>query len=438
MTTGVPLSGLPSTTPKSAAAARPRTYGVRSVGALALALVILALSWMSLLAFKHSLSLAHFELTGKPKTTFDVFHCDSTRRYRSGRINEKGVGRVSVPFGCWEARPEPDDTTSGFTAQTFHLASTNADKIAGVVLGLAGIFTLALLYPAGQAVRHSRAALRLEHGGQIIDARIEGDRAKQWSSYTFGFGAAVAILALILLFLSLAHGEVRTPFFRFTIIGRYFGQILKAFSVNIRVFLVTEVIVLVWGLIVAVGRLTPGRAGAPVRWLAIAYIDMFRGLPAVIVLYLVAFGFRRSGIPWLSTLDDFWYAVFALTLTYGAYVAEVYRSGIDSIHWSQTAAARSLGLSHGKTLRHVVVPQAVRRIIPPLLNDFIGLQKDTSLVGFIGVLEVVNQSQIINATEFNLSALTVAAALFYVITLPQARLVDVLLRRDQARMRAGG
>ena len=193
-----------------------------------------------------------------------------------------------------------------------------------------------------------------------------------------------------------------------------------------------------WGLIVAVGRLTPGRAGAPVRWLAIAYIDLFRGLPAVIVLYLVAFGFRRSGIPWLSTLDDFWYAVFALTLTYGAYVAEVYRSGIDSIHWSQTAAARSLGLSHSKTLRHVVVPQAVRRIIPPLLNDFIGLQKDTSLVGFIGVLEVVNQSQIINSTEFNLSALTVAAALFYVITLPQARLVDVLLRRDQARMRAGG
>ena len=438
MTTGVPLSGLPTTTPKSSAAARPRTYGFRSAGALVLAFLIVALAWSSLLAFKHSLSLAQFDLTGKPKTTFNVFHCGSSRQYRSGRINEAGAGRVSVPFGCWEARPEPEDTTSGFTAQTFNLASTGADKVAGGVLGLLGVLALGLLYPAAQAVRHSRSALHMEHGGQIIDARIEGDRSRQWSSYCFGFGAAVAVVALALLFLSLAHGEVRTPFFRFTIMGRYFGEILRAFSLNIRVFLVTEVVVLVWGLIVAVGRLTPGRAGAPVRWLAIGYIDMFRGLPAVIVLYLVAFGFRRSGIPWLSTLDDFWYAVFALTMTYGAYVAEVYRSGIDSIHWSQTAAARSLGLSHGKTLRHVVIPQAVRRIIPPLLNDFIGLQKDTSLVGFIGVLEVVNKSQIINSTEFNLSALTVAAALFYVITVPQARLVDVLLRRDQARMRAGG
>jgi len=213
---------------------------------------------------------------------------------------------------------------------------------------------------------------------------------------------------------------------------------LRAFSRNVKIFLITEVFVLVWGLLVAIARLTPGRSGAPVRWLAVAYIDMFRGLPAVIVLFLIDLGLKKSGVPGLSKLDDFWYAVMALTLTYGAYVAEVYRSGIESIHWSQTAASRSLGLSHGQTLRHVIVPQAVRRIIPPLLNDFIGLQKDTSLVGFIGVLEVVNQARILSNNYFNLSAMTLAALFFYVITVPQARFVDALLRRDQAKMRAGG
>jgi polar amino acid transport system permease protein len=418
--------------------ARPRTYGPRSLAALGLVVLVVLLSWTGLLAFKHSLSLSSFELSGKPKATFDVFHCGASTRYRSGRFNDKtGVARVTIPFGCWEVRPEEGDT-SGLQPQTFRVASGTRDSIAGGVLGLAGAAALGLLVPAIQAVRHSRRAARLAIGEDLIDARIEGDTARQWSSYAFGFSAAVAVIALLLLFLSLARGEVRTPFFNFTIVGRYFGEMVRAFVRNIKIFLVAEVFVLVWGLVVAIGRLTPGRAGAPVRWLAVGYIDMFRGLPAVIVLFLIDFGLKKSGIPGLSKLDDFWYAVMALTLTYGAYVAEVYRAGIDSIHWSQTAAARSLGLSHTKTLRYVVIPQAVRRIVPPLLNDFIGLQKDTSLVGFIGVVEVVNQARIINSTEFNLSAMTVAAAFFYIITVPQARLVDVLLRRDQARMRAGG
>jgi polar amino acid transport system permease protein len=418
--------------------ARPRTYGPRSLTALGLVVLVLLLSWTGLLAFKRSLSLSSFELSGKPKTTFDVFRCDASQRYRSGRFNDKtGVARVTIPFGCWEVRPEDGDT-SGLQRQTFKVASGRRDAVAGGILGAAGIAALALLYPALQAVRHSRRAARHAAAGEVIDARIQGDGARQWTSYAFGFGAAVAVLGLLLVFMSLAHGEVRTPFFNFTIVGRYFGQMLKAFVRNIKIFVVAEVFVLIWGLIVAVGRLTPGKAGAPVRWLAVGYIDMFRGLPAVIVLFLIDFGLKKSGIPGLSKLDDFWYAVMALTLTYGAYVAEVYRAGIDSIHWSQTAAARSLGLSHTRTLRFVVIPQAVRRIIPPLLNDFIGLQKDTSLVGFIGVVEVVNQARIINSTEFNLSAMTLAAAFFYVITVPQARLVDLLLRRDQARMRAGG
>ncbi len=133
-----------------------------------------------------------------------------------------------------------------------------------------------------------------------------------------------------------------------------------------------------------------------------------------------------------------WWCILALTLTYGAYVAEVYRAGIESIHWSQISAARSLGLSYMQTMRYVVVPQAVRRIMAPLLNDFIGLQKDTALVQVVGVIDAFNQSRIISSNAFNLSAVTIVAILFVLITIPQARFVDRLIERDNARMKAGG
>ena len=134
----------------------------------------------------------------------------------------------------------------------------------------------------------------------------------------------------------------------------------------------------------------------------------------------------------------FWLCTLSLVLGYSAYVAEVYRAGLESIHWSQTAAARSLGLSHGQTLRYVVVPQAVRRIIPPLLNDFISLQKDTALLSTIGALEVVARGRFIANSRFNLTPIFGAGLAFLVITIPLARVADWLVRRDQARMRAGG
>jgi polar amino acid transport system permease protein len=165
---------------------------------------------------------------------------------------------------------------------------------------------------------------------------------------------------------------------------------------------------------------------------------MFRGLPAIINIYLIGFGIPLTGLPVLKDLSPESYAILALTLTYGAYVAEVYRAGIESIHWSQVAAARSLGLSYIQTLRYVVVPQAVRRIIPPLLNDFIGLQKDTALVNVIGSIDAFNQARIIGSNHFNLSPVTTVALLFILITIPQTRLVDRLIERDQRRMRAGG
>ena len=153
---------------------------------------------------------------------------------------------------------------------------------------------------------------------------------------------------------------------------------------------------------------------------------------------MIGFGLPISGVPFFSDLSQYTLAALALTILYGAYVAEVYRAGIESIHWSQTAAARSLGLSQGRTMRFVVLPQAVRRVIPPLLNDFIGLQKDTALIGVIGVLDGFRRAQIYAGTHFNLSSFTVLAACYVVITFPLTRFTDRLLKRDQERLRIGG
>jgi polar amino acid transport system permease protein len=185
-----------------------------------------------------------------------------------------------------------------------------------------------------------------------------------------------------------------------------------------------------------------GRPFAPLRFLAIAYADVFRGVPAIIVIYLIGFGFPLAGVePYTSHMTGntqlFWLGVTALVLVYGAYVAEVYRSGIEGIHWSQAAAARSLGLSQWQTLRYVVIPQAVRRILPPLLNDFVALQKDTALVSIIGLSEIFLNSEILKSTKFNLSPISGAAMFFLVVTIPFTRLVDYLIKRDKERTQGG-
>ena len=154
------------------------------------------------------------------------------------------------------------------------------------------------------------------------------------------------------------------------------------------------------GLVIAVLRSLPGPVFFPVRLVTTVYVDVFRALPGVLVIYILGFGIPGLGLPGVP-IEPFFYAVVALTLIYSAYVSEVYRAGIDSIHPSQAAAARSLGLSRIQSLRYVVLPQAVRRVIPPLLNDFIGLQKDTVLVSYIGVVEIFRQSQIKQAGSFN-------------------------------------
>ncbi len=269
-------------------------------------------------------------------------------------------------------------------------------------------------------------------------SQVAAERARNLTQYSIGLGLTLWSVLLIVAILTLNGGAVRSGFFDLSAIWDARETIWKGFKVNISAFMLTEAIVLVWALVVAVVRGLPGKAAAPVRFLATAYTDVFRGLPAILVIAIIGFGMPRAGLPILEGFSDFQYGVLALSLVYGAYVAEVYRSGISSIHWSQTAAARSLGLSHSRTLRYVVVPQAVRRIIPPLLNDFIGLQKDTALLSVLGTLEAFNRARIYANTNANFSAFTGVALCFVVITIPLARLTDWLVERDQARMRANG
>jgi polar amino acid transport system permease protein len=213
-------------------------------------------------------------------------------------------------------------------------------------------------------------------------------------------------------------------------------SIVRAFWVNVQLFLIAEVLILGFGLVVAVLRSLPGPAFVPVRFLSTVYVDVFRALPGVLVIYILGFGIPGLGLPGVPT-SPFFYAVIALTLIYSAYVSEVYRAGIESVHPSQDAAARSLGLSRFQSLRHVVLPQAVRRVVPPLLNDFIGLQKDTVLVSYIGVVEIFRQSQIKQAATFNFTPYIAMALVFIVVTIPLARLTDRLVARDRKRQLAG-
>ena len=239
--------------------------------------------------------------------------------------------------------------------------------------------------------------------------------------------------------------EIISQYFDFNLMGDHFGQVLDGFWFTIKLSIVGGVLSLIWGLILSVLRQVPGRAGLPARILSIAYIDVFRGVPLLIVMLLISGSLAFLPLPeaitipqWLGQPDTFWYAVMALTITYGAYMAEVYRAGIEAVPQGQMEAARSLGMSHGKSMRYVIVPQAVRKVIPPLLNDFIALMKDTTLASTIALNEVALVGRDIQSETFNSSALTLGAIMFLVVTLPLARLVDYLIRRQARRTGRGG
>ena len=213
-------------------------------------------------------------------------------------------------------------------------------------------------------------------------------------------------------------------------------DVWAGFQVNLRMMFIAEALVLVLALMVAIVRGLPGRGAKPLRALAIAYTDFFRGTPIIIVAFIVGFGLPGLQIGFISNRSFTVYGIIALTLVYTAYVSEVFRAGIESVHPSQRSAARSLGLTYAQSMRYVVVPQAIRRVIPPLLNDFVGLQKDTAIVSVIGVTEAASLAQQFSTQNGDFASYVVAAVFFILITIPLARFTDHLVADRERRERA--
>jgi polar amino acid transport system permease protein len=268
-----------------------------------------------------------------------------------------------------------------------------------------------------------------------------------WRAIAVAAASSAVFVALLaaLFFFAPGSAVVRRFFFnipdaRVALLGNPRGGIfseLYAFRLNIEIFLVAEVLILILAMVIAMVRQLRGPVTFPLRMLAIAYTDFFRGVPLLLVVYAIGFGVPALNLAGVSTQPTIVYGLVALVLSYSAYVSEVYRAGIDSVHPSQVAAARSLGLSHGQAMRSVVIPQAVRRVIPPLLNDFISLQKDTALVAVLGIIEVNRAAGIVSSTDFNYTGYTVGAFLFLLLTVPMARFTDWLIARDRRRRQAG-
>jgi polar amino acid transport system permease protein len=390
-----------------------------------------------------------------------------------------GAGVTEVMTTQATHLPKPPDLLAyaalGFAALCVFAAFTATSLVRNAVAGLGQtsgfheiIFGIviaaaaALFWPASRALLLAQKASAARSSNDAVETRIATAASRDKSALTFGWGVFALLVLAFFVFIFMNNSAVGKTFFLLPLIyDKWFQVFTKFVTVNIFVFVIAEIIVLVWGLVVALARMIPGPAGQPIRFLATLYCDVFRGMPAIVTLYLIGFGIPTSGLPEMiipsvyglfvdtstmsvqelrdiSRIPTAWWCILALVLTYGAYVAEVYRAGIESIHWSQVSAARSLGLSYMQTMRHVVVPQAIRRVVAPLLNDFIGLQKDTALVQVLGLVDAFNASRGIASQAYNLSAVTIVAILFVLITIPQARLVDHLVEKDAARMKAGG
>lgn len=250
--------------------------------------------------------------------------------------------------------------------------------------------------------------------------------------------STVVVFGAIVLVVTSSPGWPRfqEAFLNAEVIADATPRIARAVLLNVRIFLTAEVFILVLALVIAVVRGLPGPAFFPLRLLAVAYVDFFRGVPGILLVYVLGFGMPALGLG--LPKDPLLWGIVALVLIYSAYVSEVYRAGIESIHPSQEAAARSLGLTRTQAMRFVILPQAVRRVVPPLLNDFIGLQKDSALVALIGPVEAFRQSQISQSANFNFSPYIVTALLFVAMTVPLARFVDWLAARDRRRGAGGG
>jgi polar amino acid transport system permease protein len=260
-------------------------------------------------------------------------------------------------------------------------------------------------------------------------ARAQARRRRARRDRTVATASTVLVLGVLAALILTSKGwpSVRETFFSWSSLKDSFPDVLKGFWLDVRMFVIVELAVLVLGLAIALVRTSAAPALAPLRLLGTLWVDVLRGVPTILVVYLVGFGvpaLELAGVPTSPIV----LGGAALAASYSAYVAEVYRAGIDSIHPSQRAAALALGLTGRQALRFVILPQAVRRVVPPLLNDFISLQKDVALVSILGPLEAFRVAQIAASSNFEYTPLVAAALLYLCVTIPLARVVDRLSR----------
>jgi len=261
-------------------------------------------------------------------------------------------------------------------------------------------------------------------------------RQRQRSSSIAALSTVAVVVVLIVAIPRLPRWDrVQESFFNGERFVDSFPRLLDAFVLDIKIFAWSTPAIIVLALVLAITRSTRNPALFPVRIFVIGYIDIMRGVPVILWIYLIGFGVPGVGLerPWNSPL--LWGSV-ALVMTYGAYIAEVFRAGIDSVHESQRAASRSLGLSNTQTMRFIILPQAIRRVVPPLMNDLVSLQKDVALVSLIGPIEILRQAGIDKAKFANFTPYVAAAIIFLSITIPLTRTTDYLLARERRRTSA--
>ena len=264
--------------------------------------------------------------------------------------------------------------------------------------------------------------------------RQEFERRQRRRSIAIASTSTVVVVALLVFLIPKTPGwyKVKRSFFDGDVFSTTFPRLLSAFVKDIQIFAWCAPCILAFGLLIAVLRSVRAPALFPFRLFAAAYTDVFRGVPVILTILLVGFGVPGLGLDRPYNSPYLWGSV-ALVLNYSAYVAEVFRAGIESVHESQRAGARSLGLSSSATLRHVVLPQAVRRVVPPLMNDFVSLQKDVALISLIGPIEVLRQAGIDKSKYANFTPYVGAALIFLLLTIPETRFVDWLVARERRR-----
>jgi len=284
----------------------------------------------------------------------------------------------------------------------------------------------------GRPVGRARAAIdaTLPQPGERQLARAAAKARRNRRQLAISVVSTVLVLGLLVTVVVTSEGwpTVRETFFNPTDFKDSFPAVLRGFWLDVKLFVIVEIAVLILGLVVALARISRTPALFPVRLLSAVFVDVLRGVPTILVVYLIGFGVPALMLSGLPT-DPVVLGGIALTLAYSAYVGEVYRAGIESVHPSQRAAALAVGLTEGQATRHVVLPQAVRSVAPPLLNDFISLQKDVALISILGPLEAFRVAQIEASSNFVYTPLVAAALLYLCVTVPLARILDRWERR---------